>query len=51
MDVARVTLKGKHVRLEQMRLGHYERLAEIGLEKGIFRYFPIGMTRDPFRKR
>jgi RimJ/RimL family protein N-acetyltransferase len=41
MDVTPVTLEGKHVRLEPMRLEHYERLAEIGLGQDIFRYFPI----------
>jgi RimJ/RimL family protein N-acetyltransferase len=41
MDVTHVTLEGKYVRLEPMRLEHYERLAEIGLGQDIFRYFPI----------
>ena len=41
LDVARVTLEGKLVRLEPMRLEHFERLAEIGLGQDIFRYFPI----------
>jgi len=43
MDVTPVTLEDKHVRLEPMRLDHYERLAEIGLGEDIFRYFPIAI--------
>jgi N-acetyltransferase len=43
MDVTPVTLEGKHVRLEPMRLDHYEGLAEVGLGKDIFRYFPIAI--------
>ena len=41
MEGTPVTLEGQHVRLETMRLEHYERLAEIGLGHDIFRYFPI----------
>jgi RimJ/RimL family protein N-acetyltransferase len=43
MDVTPVTLEGTHVRLEPMRVEHYERLAEIGLGQDIFRYFPIAI--------
>ena len=43
MDIAPVTLEGKHVRLEPMRLDHFERLAEIALGQDIFRYFPIAI--------
>ena len=43
MDVTPLTLEGMHVRLEPMRVEHYERLAEIGLGQDIFRYFPIAI--------
>jgi RimJ/RimL family protein N-acetyltransferase len=43
MNITPVTLDGEHVRLEPMRLEHYERLAEIGLRQDIFRYFPIAI--------
>jgi RimJ/RimL family protein N-acetyltransferase len=43
LDIAPVTLEGRYVRLEPMRLDHYERLEEIGLGQDIFRYFPIAV--------
>jgi RimJ/RimL family protein N-acetyltransferase len=43
MNITPVTLEGEPVRLEPMRLEHYERLAEIGLGQDIFRYFPIAI--------
>ena len=43
MDVTPVTLEGPRVRLEPMRLDHYQRLVEIGLGQDIFRYFPIAI--------
>jgi RimJ/RimL family protein N-acetyltransferase len=43
MDVPPVALEGNHVRLEPMRVDHYERIAEIGLGQDIFRYFPIAI--------
>jgi hypothetical protein len=43
MTISPVTLEGQHVRLEPMRLEHYERLAEIGLGQNIFRCFPIAI--------
>jgi len=41
VDISPVRLEGLHVRLEPMLLEHYERLAEIGLGRDIFRYFPV----------
>ena len=41
MDISPVTFEGLYVRLEPILLEHYERLAEIGLGRDIFRYFPI----------
>jgi len=46
LDVTPVSLEGKHVRLDPMRLEHYERLAEIGLGQDIFRYFPIAIDTE-----
>jgi len=43
MDISSVRLEGLYVRLEPMLLEHYERLAEIGLGRDIFRYFPIAI--------
>jgi N-acetyltransferase len=43
MEIAPITLEGEYVRLDPMRLDHYERLAEIGLGHDIFRYFPIAI--------
>jgi len=41
MDIRPVTLEGRFVRLEPMRLDHATPLAEIGAGRDIFRYFPI----------
>jgi N-acetyltransferase len=38
-----VTLEGKSVRLEPMRPEHAVALAEVGLGRDIFRYFPIAI--------
>jgi N-acetyltransferase len=46
MIVVPVTLEGRFVRLEPIRLDHYERLVEIGLEQDIFRYFPIAIDTE-----
>jgi N-acetyltransferase len=43
LELSPVTLGGKHIRLEPMRIEHYERLVEIGLGQDIFRYFPIAI--------
>ncbi len=47
MDIQPVTLEGRFVRLEPMRLEHFEAFAEIGLGHDIFRWYPFAVeTRD-----
>jgi len=47
MDIQPVTLEGRFVRLEPMRLEHFEAFAEIGLGNDIFRWYPFAVdTRD-----
>jgi RimJ/RimL family protein N-acetyltransferase len=43
MEITPVTLEGRFVRLEPMRLEHAERLGQIGAGRDIFRYFPIAL--------
>ena len=47
IDPRPVTLSGRFVRLEPMREAHLERLVEIGVGHGIFRWFPFAVeTRE-----
>jgi RimJ/RimL family protein N-acetyltransferase len=43
MNVVPPTLEGKYVRLEPMKIEHAPLLAQVGLGRDIFRYFPIAI--------
>jgi RimJ/RimL family protein N-acetyltransferase len=43
MNVVPLTLEGKYVRLEPMKVEHAPTLAQVGLGRDIFRYFPIAI--------
>jgi len=40
MTIARVTLEGRHVRLEPLSLTHHAALCEVGFDEAIWRYMP-----------
>ncbi len=41
MDIAPVTLEGKHARLEPLSPGHLEGLCQVGLDEELWRWIPI----------
>src|SRR2546426_662696 len=43
MDVGAVTLEGSVVRLEPMRVEHYDAFVQIGLGHDIFRWYPFAV--------
>jgi RimJ/RimL family protein N-acetyltransferase len=50
MQVAPVTLEGRHVRLEPMREAHADALVAAGCGRGLFRFFPFVLdTEDAMR--
>jgi RimJ/RimL family protein N-acetyltransferase len=40
MNIARVTLEGRHVRLEPLAMAHLAGLAEVGLDEELWRWIP-----------
>ena len=47
MNLAPVTLRGRHIRLEPLTLGHQDALCAIGLQEEIWRWFPTPVhSRD-----
>jgi RimJ/RimL family protein N-acetyltransferase len=47
MEIAPVTLEGRHVRLESLRPEHADGLVAAGTGHGLFRYFPFSLEDEP----
>jgi len=51
MNLAPVTLEGRHVRLEPLTLGHLDALCEVGLDEELWKWIPIQvLTREQMRE-